>query len=82
MSVFHIANPKKPDYQLIAWRFTRPMTLPIPHKVTFDLFPLETSGTPTVGRFPVQVGKNIYLTKDLEIQPSNICLIRVYEPVP
>lgn len=70
----------KPDYRLIAWRFSRAMTLSIPSTVSLDLVPFEVSGTPTIQGIPVKVGNNIHLMKDVEVRPSFICLVRVYGP--
>lgn len=75
-----VSDLKKPDCRLIAWRFSKPMTLPIPLNVTVDLIPCEISGTPTIGGRPVEVGQSRHLTEDVEVQPSFTCLTRVYGP--
>lgn len=80
MTAVAVANLKKPDCRLIAWRFPKPITLSIPAKVTLDIIPCEISGTPKVGGEPVKVGQSIHLTKDVEVQPSFTCLVRVYGP--
>ena len=75
-------NFKKPDCLLIAWRFSRAMTLSLPPKVTLDIIPFDTSGTPTVGGVSISVGKIIHVAKEVEIRSTFICLVRVYGTVP
>jgi len=78
ISTVAVANLKKPDCNLIAWRFPKRTTLTIPLNVTLDVIPCEISGTPTVGGIPVKMGKSIHLREDVEVQPSFTCLVRVY----
>ncbi len=82
ISDVEVTNLQKPDCRVIAWRFSRAMTLSIPPKVTLDLIPFQTSETATVGGISVKVGNNIHLTKDVDIRPFFICLVRVYGPTP
>ncbi len=79
-SMIAVSDLKKRKCRLIAWRFPKPMTLPIPLNVTLDLIPCEISGTPTIGGRPVEVGQSRYLNKAVEVQPSFTCLVRVYGP--
>ena len=73
------AHFKKPDCCLIAWRCSKPTILTILPNVTLDLIPFEVSEMPTVRGILVEVGKSIHLTKDVEVQPSFTCLVRVYD---